>query len=271
VSAQLLIADSDPVFQRSLHDALTRDDSSVTSVATGLDALAVIFRDRIDLAIIEADLPDISGFAVCRRVRMNRTLARLPILICSRRAREQDRIAGLEAGADDYVSKPVSVRELCLRVRAVLRRVPARPHACVETGGVQLNLDAHRCQVHGRDVQLTVREFALLRVLLQRPGRAHTREALLAEVWGSTDRAGLRTVDAHISRLRNKLGGSGMQIQTVRGSGYRFVSSDLRSPDLQSPDLQGPGLESPDLGRAGLESPGAESPSPESRATPPAC
>jgi len=223
VATQLLIADPDRAIQRQIEESFEREGFVTRIVETGLDALASIFQGSIDLAVIELTLPDISGYDVCRRVRSNRTISRLPIIIYSLRALESDRIAGLEAGADDYLTKPLNMRELCLRARAVLRRTPPRVHRCFERGGVHLNLDAHRCQVEGREVQLTVREFELLRVLLEQPGRHHSRESLLSEVWGEEGRAGLRTVDAHISRLRNKLGEPGLLIQTVRGAGYRFA------------------------------------------------
>lgn len=225
VSANLLIVDRDPHTRATLIDRFDREGYRSRSAATGLDALALVFHGGIDLAIVELQLPDISGEQVCRRIRTNRALADLPIVVYTSRADEASRVAGLEAGADDYLPKTASFRELSLRVRAVLRRASFVASRCIRRGLVYLDLDAHRCCVAETEVDLTLREFELLRVLLEKPGKEFSREELLDEAWDSVGCAGPRTIDAHISRLRQKLGTTGMSIQTVRGSGYRFVEA----------------------------------------------
>jgi two-component system phosphate regulon response regulator PhoB len=141
------------------------------------------------------------------------------------RADEVDRVVGFELGADDYVTKPFSPRELVLRVAAVLRRgqTPAEPQAILEHGGLRLDPARHRCWVNGQEIALTAKEFDLLRGLMARPGRALSREALLEEVWGGDITVTLRTIDTHLKRLREKLGPAGALIETVRGVGYRFA------------------------------------------------
>jgi two-component system phosphate regulon response regulator PhoB len=149
----------------------------------------------------------------------------MPIIMLTARADEVDRVVGFELGADDYVTKPFSPRELTLRVGAVLRR--KRPQAaisdCLEHGPLRLDAERHRCLVDGDEVELTAKEFDLLQHLMMRPGRVMTRERLLDQVWGSDIAVTTRTIDTHLKRLREKLGPAGALIETVRGVGYRFA------------------------------------------------
>jgi len=170
-------------------------------------------------------LPDLSGTELCARVRVDQRLAALPIIMLTAKSEEIDRVVGLELGADDYVTKPFSPRELALRVRAVLRRrAPTGEEARVlEHGALRVDPDSHRASVDGREITLTAKEFQLLVALMGRPGRVMTRERLLDEVWGSDITVTSRTIDTHLKRLREKLGRAGDLIETVRGVGYRFA------------------------------------------------
>jgi two-component system phosphate regulon response regulator PhoB len=186
-------------------------------------------RERPDLVILDLMLPDRSGTDVCRELRSDERFADLPIVMVTARTEEIDRVVGFELGADDYVTKPFSPRELVLRVKAVLRR-GARPSPGepsddeqFESGPLRLDLGRHRCTVNDEEVSLTAKEFALLRELMSRRGRVMTREALVESVWGSDITVTLRTIDTHLKRLREKLGPAGDTIGTVRGVGYRFA------------------------------------------------
>ena len=170
-------------------------------------------------------LPGMDGLEVCRRLRADSATSSLPVIMLTAKADEVDRVVGLEMGADDYLAKPFSPKELVARVRAVLRR--ARPEPAVRSlsaGGVALDRDRHMVTVHGRPVELTPKEFDLLQALLGAPGRVLTREHLLNRVWGyaRADEIESRTVDVHIRRLRAKLGAEERRIVTVKGIGYRF-------------------------------------------------
>jgi two-component system phosphate regulon response regulator PhoB len=170
-------------------------------------------------------LPDMSGTEVCRWLRSRPEGADLLVLMLTAKGEEVDRVVGFELGADDYVTKPFSPRELVLRVRALLRRragSTTEGHV-LERDEVRIDLDRHRCYVEGDEVILTAKEFQLLATLMRRPGRVQTRERLLDEVWGSDVTVTLRTIDTHLKRLREKLGKGGEMIETVRGVGYRFA------------------------------------------------
>jgi len=193
--------------------------------ASGSDALAALRRAPPDVMILDLMLPDLSGTELCARVRADQRLAALPIIMLTAKSEEIDRVVGLELGADDYVTKPFSPRELALRVRAVLRRrAPTGEEARVlEHGALRVDPDSHRASVDGREITLTAKEFQLLVALMGRPGRVMTRERLLDEVWGSDITVTSRTIDTHLKRLREKLGRAGDLIETVRGVGYRFA------------------------------------------------
>jgi two-component system phosphate regulon response regulator PhoB len=175
--------------------------------------------------VLDLMLPDVSGTEICRQVRADAELAHLPIIMLTAKSEEVDRVVGLELGADDYVTKPFSPRELTLRVRAVLRRRhPSSPGSRILThGALQLDPERHRCFLEGEEVELTAKEFDLLHTLMQRPGRVMSREQLLDQVWGSDVAVTTRTVDTHLKRLREKIGSAGQLIETVRGVGYRFA------------------------------------------------
>ena len=178
------------------------------------------------LVLLDVMLPDLSGIEVCKRLKSDASTSSMPIVMLTARAEESDRVTGLEAGADDYVTKPFSVREVMLRVRAVLRRSASKTTAPAEVGEAQgiLRIDrgAHRVHVGKKEVELTATEFRLLTDLIDASGRVRTRDALLDRVWGYAPDVGSRTVDTHVRRLREKLLDAGSYVVTVRGVGYRF-------------------------------------------------
>jgi two-component system phosphate regulon response regulator PhoB len=197
---------------------------AVEPVLTGEEALEAVARARPDLMILDLMLPGISGLEVCRRLKSEPETREVPVLILTARGHEMDRIAGFELGADDYVTKPFSVRELVLRVSAILRRSEGRPDAGsapLAVGSIRIDRTAHRVTVEGKEILLTPIEFKLLVTLLSRRGRLQSRETLLRDVWDLPSDVATRTVDAHMKRLREKLGTAGEVIETVRGFGYR--------------------------------------------------
>ncbi len=198
-------------------------------VSTGAEALAVARAERPDCILLDLMLPDIQGSDVCRVLRADPKTAGAPIIMVTAKGEEIDRVVGFELGADDYVVKPFSPRELVLRVRAILRRAPAaeasvgaEPSEKVEIGDIVLDIGAHEARVSGSPIELTALEFRLLQTLATRAGRVQSRDRLLDDVWGDVS-VTQRTVDTHVKRLRDKLGSSSHHIQTVRGVGYRFV------------------------------------------------
>jgi phosphate regulon transcriptional regulator PhoB len=225
VSARVLVVDDEPDLLELVRVNLATAGYTVETAATGSDALAALRRAAPDVMILDLMLPDISGTELCARVRADQRLTGLPIIMLTAKSEEIDRVVGLEIGADDYVTKPFSPRELALRVRAVLRRrAPSGEEARVfEHGDLRVDPDSHRASVNGREITLTAKEFQLLVALMGRPGRVMTRERLLDEVWGSDITVTSRTIDTHLKRLREKLGGAGDLIETVRGVGYRFA------------------------------------------------
>jgi phosphate regulon transcriptional regulator PhoB len=225
VTARVLVVDDEPDLLELVRVNLASSGYAVETAASGSDALAALRRAPPDVMVLDLMLPDISGTELCARVRADQRLTGLPIIMLTAKSEEIDRVVGLELGADDYVTKPFSPRELALRVRAVLRRrAPAGEDARVfEHGELRVDPDSHRASVGGREITLTAKEFQLLVALMGRPGRVMTRERLLDEVWGSDITVTSRTIDTHLKRLREKLGGAGDLIETVRGVGYRFA------------------------------------------------
>ncbi len=225
--ASILVVDDEIDLAELVAFNLRQAGHTVSVTHRGADANALFVSDTLfDLVVLDRMLPDLSGIELCRRLRQNPRTASTPVLMLTAKGQEEDRIEGLEAGADDYVPKPFNVRELVLRVQALLRRAQQsgkeRPPAEVTTFGV-LEVDAcrHEVRVCERAVLLTALEFRLLTDLLHRRGRVQTREALLERVWGYTSSVETRTVDTHVKRLREKLGEAGEYIETVRGVGYR--------------------------------------------------
>ncbi len=223
--ADILIVD-DEAELASLVEYNLRQAGFATRVAlTGEQALAFAAREAPALVVLDLMLPDVAGTEVCRRLRAEPRTRDVPILMLTARGEEHERVAGFEAGADDYVVKPFSPRELVLRVKAMLRRAPAAAGAQrLSVGGLALDVAAHRAFVGDDEVELTALEFRLLHHFLTHPGRVQSRERLLAEVWGITRPQETRTVDTHVLRLRDKLGRLRDVIETVRGVGYRLAT-----------------------------------------------
>jgi len=201
---------------------LERSGWRVVWVRTGEEALAELGRHQVRIVILDIRLPGIDGFDVARLVR---TRSDVPILMLTARDEEPDRVAGLELGADDYLTKPFSPRELVARMKAVLRRTDGRSAEDVLTlADVELNRNAREVAVDGQPVDLTTKEFDLLATLLENPGIVVSRDQLLDRVWGMTYPGGTRTVDVHVAQLRRKLGVPEL-IRTVRGAGYKAVEA----------------------------------------------
>lgn len=229
----ILIVDDERDLVAGLEYALQREGFRTDVATSGRQALTLAAPPCPDLVLLDLTLPDMAGTQVCMQLRAAAVTRAVPIIIMSAKADEIDRIVGFEVGADDYVLKPFSMRELILRIRAVLRRhaVSSQPASMVEFGRLRVDPAAHRAWVDGVDVSLTALEFRLLMLLLGRRGRVQTRETLLGEVWGAQAFESTRTVDTHVQRLRNKLGDASDYVQTVRGVGYRFVAEPNEAPD----------------------------------------
>jgi two-component system response regulator ResD len=217
--ARVLVVDDEQSLRRLLRLYLEKEGYEVVEADDGLDALSLLRRGGIDVALVDVMLPDLDGFEVLRRIR---TESGIPIILLTARGEESQRIAGLELGADDYVVKPFSTPEVVARVRAQLRRARGDFGAQepIRVGRVELDEEARRVTVDGREVELTRREFDLLTALLRDPDRVHTRDALLEQVWGSPYLQP-KTVDVHIAGLRRKLGDA-VRIRSLRGVGYRL-------------------------------------------------
>ena len=228
MTARILVVEDEPDIQELIRYHLDQAGFQVETAANGNVGLQALRRRRPNLVVLDLMLPDRSGTELCREIRSDPDLKDIPIIMVTARTDEVDRLVGFELGADDYVAKPFSPRELTLRVRAVLRRSAANPEAAeipevLQHGPLSLDVARHRCQVSERKVELTAKEFQLLRMLMSRPGRVMSRERLLDEVWGPDVTVTLRTIDTHMKRLREKLGEAGSLIDTIRGVGYRFA------------------------------------------------
>ncbi len=224
---RVLVVEDEPDLARALVYNLERGGYTVASAGSGEAALALAAADPPpDLVLLDVMLPDLSGIEVCRQLRSAPRTASVPVLILSARTDEIDRVLGFEAGADDYVPKPFSPRELMLRVKAVLRRrQPIAPDTRqLRLGDLHVDFDAHKVWVAGREVALTALEFRLLRSLATRRGTVMSRSDLLSSAWGIEADITTRTVDTHVKRLREKLAEAAPLVETVRGVGYRFTA-----------------------------------------------
>ena len=224
----VLIIEDEPDIRKTIDYNLSKESFKVVqaeSIAEGEKALAA---KKIDVVILDLMLPDGSGLTLCRDIKSEAKTKHIPVIILTAKTDEVDRVVGFELGADDYVTKPFSVRELILRVKAILKRGTSSTQqendgSNIEAGDLRMNLDAHQVFISDEEIALTSLEFRLLKHLLDRRGRVQTRDQLLEEVWGYSSDVTTRTVDTHIKRLREKLLGVGNCIQTIRGVGYRFA------------------------------------------------
>ncbi|MEZ5125277.1 MAG: response regulator transcription factor [Thermoleophilia bacterium] len=222
MSTCILIVEDDRNIGYLVKTYLERDGYRVVWVRSGEDGLAEMERQHPGLVVLDVGLPGIDGFEVCRRVRAG---GETPVIMLTARDEEVDRVLGLELGADDYVPKPFSPRELVARVKAVLRRTQPRPPSDVlSLGGVELRRGAREATSSDVALDLTMKEFDLLACFLEHPGFALSREQLLEQVWGLEFPGGTRTVDQHVAQLRAKLDGA-LTIKTLRGVGYKLVRS----------------------------------------------
>jgi two-component system phosphate regulon response regulator PhoB len=224
----VLIVEDDRDIARLVEYNLEKSGFTTASVHSGEDALERLERDRFDLVVLDIMLPGLDGFEVCRRIKRSDRLSHVPVLMLTAKGEEVDRIVGLELGADDYVVKPFSPRELVLRAKAVLRRRAPDEEASqvMRAGDVEVDLARHVGSVGGVAMDLTPLEFRLLATLMKRRGRVQSRDVLLEDVWGISSTVTTRTVDTHIKRLRRKLGASGGLILTVRGLGYKLSEEE---------------------------------------------
>jgi len=222
---RILVVDDEPDLLELVRVNLAESGFQVEATTSGREVLERVRRSPPDLLVLDLMMPDVAGTDICRQIRATPELADLPIIMLTAKAEELDRVVGFELGADDYVTKPFSPRELALRVRAVLRRGrgAAAEGRILEKGELRVDVERHRCFVDGGEIELTSKEFALLSELMSRPGRVLTRDRLLELVWGSDITVTSRTIDTHLKRLREKLGQAGPLIETVRGVGYRFA------------------------------------------------
>jgi len=233
MSAKILIVEDEADLVGVLQYNLKKEGYAVRAAGTGAEGLRLIAEEPPpDLVVLDLMLPDISGIDVCRHVKGDVRTRGVPVLMLTAKGEEADRIRGFEVGADDYVTKPFSVRELMLRVKALLRRgaVGAPLPSDGVFGDLRVDKGAHRVWVGREEVVLTALEFRLLTAFLDRKGRVQTRDALLAEVWDIHADVTTRTVDTHVKRLREKLGDAGDYVETVRGVGYRFKASPGEEP-----------------------------------------
>jgi two-component system alkaline phosphatase synthesis response regulator PhoP len=225
---KVLVVEDDPDIVELLGHYLRREQFQVDAVSDGQTALERVRSQRYDLVLLDLQLPQLEGLAVCRELRGDSRTRELPIIMITARGDETDRIVGLEMGADDYVVKPFSPKELMARVHAVLRRSdrPAETADIVRFGALTLDPARHTARWQTRLVHLTAKEFALLLALLKAHGRVLSRQQLLESIWGYSYAEGTRTVDVHVRRLREKLPGIARSIVTVKGLGYRLVQEE---------------------------------------------
>ena len=232
--AQILVVDDEPDILSILVYHLSREGYRVTTAVNGQGALTTANAEQPDLIILDLMLPGMNGYEVLQRLRNAHRTKSIPVILLTARREEEERVRGFEVGADDYITKPFSARELTLRVEALMRRWKAEPSSSsrwISAGPVELDREAHLAFSEGVEVDLTPLEYRLLEVLVERQGRVQSRRELLRAVWyrtatTETRTIETRTVDMHVARLRTKLGGAANLIETVRGIGYRFRALD---------------------------------------------
>ena len=232
IQPRVLVIEDDPGIAAVVAYQLTRAGYRVETVASGMDGLESLLREIPDLVVLDRMLPGLSGDELLRLVRRDPATRTVPVLVLTAKRERADRIEGLEMGADDYLTKPFSPRELVLRVDAILRRArvnglaPVREGRILRAGELRVNLGSMRVTLADAEIQVTPTEFRLLTTLLEKRGRTLSREQILREAWRADSEAArrinTRTVDMHVRRLRTKLGPAGAWIETVRGFGYRL-------------------------------------------------
>ncbi len=234
--SKILVVEDERDIQDIVAYNLQQAGYEVVLASRGDDAVRLAKLQRPDLVLLDLMLPGLSGKEVCQAIRRDSATATTPVIMLTAKGEEVDRVVGLEVGADDYVTKPFSMRELMLRVQTILRRSSAKGAAPAESsfefGCLRVDVAAYRAWVENREIELTALEFKLLVTLHERKKRVQRRETLLNDVWGISADVTTRTVDTHVKRLREKLGTAGAFVETVRGVGYRFSET----PDLDGAD-----------------------------------
>jgi two-component system, OmpR family, alkaline phosphatase synthesis response regulator PhoP len=222
--SQILVVEDDTDIAALIAHYLERAGHRVETLASGSDVLPRLRRQAADLVILDLMLPGLDGMVVCQAMRADPAIAHIPVIMLTARSDESDRISGLELGADDYVTKPFSPKELSARVTALLRRTArGAPAGVLRYGPITIDGDRHHVSLDGREVRLTAKEFLLLQYLLQHRGRVLSRDLLLSDVWGYHYTGGTRTVDVHIRRLREKLPTLSDSIETIKQFGYKLI------------------------------------------------
>jgi len=231
MSVNILVIEDEPDIRRNLEYNLGREGFIASSVGSLVKANEKLKLKKFDLILLDLMLPDGSGLDLCRKIKSNSETEATPIIILTAKDDEVDKVVGFELGADDYVTKPFSVRELILRVKAILKRSDTKTKEVLEVerqfGDLKIDVDSHEVHVDSQLIELTALEFRLLKELVDKRGRVLSRDQLLSDVWGYNAEVTTRTVDTHIKRLREKLGSMGKYVQTIRGVGYKFS----RTPD----------------------------------------
>jgi two-component system phosphate regulon response regulator PhoB len=230
VRSKVLVAEDDPGVLRLISSNLKRAGFSVSEVTHGDKVMERVFAVMPMLVVLDVMLPGLSGFEICRVLKGDPRSSRIPIIMLTAKAQEKDRVHGFELGADDYVTKPFSPRELVLRVQAQVRKFPGHGESgdTLKLGEISIERAEHTVLVAGRQLALTATEFKLLTVLTERVGRVQSRDRLLADVWGYENIIESRTVDIYVTRLRGKLGRAAAHLETVRGFGYRMVEKPAK-------------------------------------------
>jgi len=225
----ILIVEDDKHISKLIKYNLEKSGYFCITSVSGEEALEILDKERIDLIILDIMLPEMDGFEVCRRIKEESKFKNIPIVMLTAKGEEVDRIVGFELGADDYIVKPFSPRELVLRIKAILRRGKTEDTRkdILKAGILTVDISKHKVTVNKNEVKLTPKEFKLLVLLMERQGRVQTREGLLSEIWDINDDVFTRTIDTHIKRLREKLGKAGKFIETVPGFGYKFKQEDI--------------------------------------------
>jgi two-component system phosphate regulon response regulator PhoB len=230
MSQKILIIEDEPDIRKTLEYNISREGYKVVSASSLSEGKSQIESDSFSLILLDLMLPDGSGLDLCREIKSDKEKSSVPIIILTAKDDEVDKVVGFELGADDYVTKPFSVRELILRMKAVLKRGEKKSDN-VEVqrlfGQLSIDTESHEVFVDNNEITLTALEFKLLCQLVDRRGRVQSRDQLLSDVWGYSAEVTTRTVDTHIKRLREKLGSMGKYVQTIRGVGYKFT----RTPD----------------------------------------
>jgi len=221
---KILLVEDDKNISKLVKYNLEKAGFEVNAADRGEKAIEMLDRAPVDLVVLDIMLPEIDGFEVCKRLRQAEGTKNIPIIMLTAKGEEVDRVLGFELGADDYIVKPFSPRELVLRVKAILKRGKAPEHKkdMLSAENIIIDMPRHRVTVDKKEMELTLMEFNLLVTLIERRGRVQSRERLLNDVWGIASEVTTRTIDTHVKRLRQKLGRAGKFIETIRGIGYKF-------------------------------------------------